>query len=88
MQRPVIIVPAVLIPGNVTLTNIRDFLENGIYNEQGNEQDKEKLRNSSLQMIQVTHKIDNKKVTFDVYDSVANFTETRWQRVVAVFVNG
>jgi len=27
-------------------------------------------------------------VTFDIYDSVIGFTETRWQRIVAVFVNG
>jgi len=27
-------------------------------------------------------------VSFDVYDSVTNFTESRWQRIVAVFVNG
>ena len=39
-------------------------------------------------MVQVTHKIGNRSVTFDVYDSVANFTKTRWPRVVAVFVNG
>ena len=39
-------------------------------------------------MVTISRRIGNKKVTFDVYDSVTNFTETRWQRVVAVFVNG
>lgn len=29
-----------------------------------------------------------REVTFDVYDSVTNFTDSRWSRVVAVFVNG
>ena len=38
--------------------------------------------------VSITHRICNKQVTFDVYDSVTNFTESRWQRLVAVFVNG
>jgi hypothetical protein len=36
----------------------------------------------------VKRKIGDKEYTFEVYDNVQNFTETRWQRVVAVFVNG
>lgn len=38
--------------------------------------------------MKVTRRIGGKNVTFDVYDSVTSFTESRWTRVVAVFVNG
>lgn len=88
MQRPVIVVPAMLVPGNVGLSNIRSFLEDGMYCVDGHPEDREKLAQSAVQMSQVTFKVNGKSVTFDVYDNVSNFTETRWQRVVAVFVNG
>ena len=42
----------------------------------------------SSQMVTISRRIGNKVVQFDVYDSVTNFTESRWTRVVAVFVNG
>ena len=42
----------------------------------------------SSQMVTISRRIGNKNVQFDVYDSVTNFTESRWTRVVAVFVNG
>ena len=38
--------------------------------------------------VSITRRICNKQVTFDVYDSISNFTPSRWQRIVAVFVNG
>ena len=82
---PVIIVPALLVPGNVSLANIQKFLEDGTYLE--NPDSANSLHGSST-MVQITRKIGNKNVTFDVYDSVTNFTESRWTRVVAVFVNG
>jgi parafibromin len=81
----VIIVPGMLVPGNLSLANIKRFIEDGVYEENPD---------SSLQsltaapFVQVTRKIANKNVTFDVYDSVTNFTDSRWQRVVAVFING
>lgn len=31
--RPVIIVPAMLVPGNLSLANIKQFLEDGVYCE-------------------------------------------------------
>ena len=40
------------------------------------------------QLVTISRRIGNKIVNFDVYDSVTNFTESRWMRVVAVFVNG
>lgn len=39
-------------------------------------------------LAEVKHKIGDKEYVFEVYDNVQNFTETRWNRVVAVFVNG
>lgn len=39
-------------------------------------------------VVEVKRKIGDKEVIFEVYDNVQNFTETRWNRVVAVFVNG
>ena len=47
MQRPVIIVPAMQVPGNLSLENIRDFLENGVYSETGSQAEKERLQNAS-----------------------------------------
>ena len=46
------------------------------------------VNNQGAQIVQVTRRIGNKQVTFDIYDNVSNFTDSRWQRVVAVFING
>lgn len=81
-----IIVPAMLVPGNLSLANIKQFLEDGVYCE--NPDSNLQSLSAAAPFVQVTRKIANKNVTFDVYDSVTNFTESRWQRVVAVFVNG
>lgn len=37
MPRPVIIVPGMLVPGNLSLANIKAFLEDGVYNEDPND---------------------------------------------------
>lgn len=83
--RPVIIVPAMLVPGGLSLANVKSFLEDGVYEECPSNA-------MSLQaagpFVSITRRIANKQVTFDIYDSVTNFTDTRWQRIVAVFVNG
>ena len=80
-----IIVPAMQVAGNVSLSNIRRFLEDGFYEEEP-PQTGNFLTTS--QSVSVTRKIGNKTVTFDVYDSTTNFTDSRWNRIVAVFVNG
>lgn len=72
-----------LVPGNVSLANIKSFLEDGVYSE-----DPTDVGQPYSQMVQVKRRIGNKQVTFDVYDSVTTFTESRWSRIVAVFVNG
>lgn len=83
MPHPVIIVPGMLVPGNLSLANIKSFLEDGVYHEDPND-----VGQPYSQMVKVTRRIGGKNVTFDVYDNVTSFTESRWTRVVAVFVNG
>ena len=71
--------PALLVPGNVALNNVKNFLEKGIYDEEGDKNGADYIvNNQGSQIVQVTRRIGNKTVTFDVYDSVANFTESRW----------
>ena len=81
--KPVIIVPAMLVAGGLSLANIKRFLEDGVYEERPDQM-------SVVQppFVSITRRICNKQVTFDVYDSISNFTPSRWQRIVAVFVNG
>jgi len=38
--------------------------------------------------VEIKKRVCGREVTFDVFDSTANFTSSRWKRVVAVFVNG
>ena len=71
--------PALLVPGNVALNNVKNFLEKGIYDEAADTGGADYiLNNQGSQIVQVTRRIGNKTVTFDIYDSVANFTESRW----------
>lgn len=78
-MRPIIIVPPSLQPGSLCLGNIAQFLEKGVYTDD---------KTDRLQPVQVKKKLCGREVVFDVYDSVAGFTETRWKRVVAVIVSG
>ena len=74
-----IIVPALLVPGNVALNNVKAFLEKGIYDEQGDVKGEDFIvNNQGAQIVQVTRRIGNKQVTFDIYDNVSNFTDSRW----------
>lgn len=76
---PVIIVPALMVPGNLALSNVKSFLENGIYDESMTVTNTDAIMNAQgQQVVQITRRIGNKSVTFDVYDSVQNFTESRW----------
>ena len=76
-----------LVPGNLSLANVKSFLEDGHYQEEPVQMAATQPIMSS-QMVTISRRIGNKNVQFDVYDSVTNFTESRWTRVVAVFVNG
>jgi hypothetical protein len=87
--RPIIIVPAMLSPGNLAITNVYQFLEKGFYTEDEKNCAPKVITNAQgSTLVEVKHRIGDKDYTFEVYDNVQNFTETRWNRVVAVFVNG
>jgi len=73
--RPVIIVPAALVPGGLSLANIKRFLEDGVYEECPSSA---MSLQAAVPFISITRRMCNKLVTFDVYDSVTNFTESRW----------
>jgi hypothetical protein len=68
--------------GNMSLANVKGFLEGGNYDDKGQN------FNSDGQQVTITRTIGSREVIFDVFDSVTNFSETKWHRVVAVFVNG
>lgn len=68
-----------MVPGNLALSNVKSFLENGIYDESMTVTNTDAIMNAQgQQVVQITRRIGNKSVTFDVYDSVQNFTESRW----------
>ena len=76
-------------PGNLAITNAQQFLEKGVYTEDEKANPPKYVHNAQgCPIVEVKHKIGDKEYTFEVYDNVQNFTETRWQRVVAVFING
>lgn len=78
-----------LSPGNLAITNVHQFLERGIYTDDEKTNPPKIIHNAQGAMIvEIQKKIGDKEYVFEVYDNVQNFTETRWQRVVAVFVNG
>ena len=71
--------PALLVPGNLALSNVKSFLENGIYADNETLKSEDVVMNQQgQQIVQVTRRFGSKSVTFDIYDSVANFTESRW----------
>ena len=73
--------------GNLSLANVKSFLEDGNYQEEPDQSGTVQPILSS-QMVTISRRIGNKMVKFDVYDSVTNFTKSRWSRIVAVFDNG
>lgn len=81
--RPIIVVPAMHTSGNISLSNVKQFLEGGAY-----EDSDQNHHTTDKTLVTITRMIGGREVLFDIYDSVTNFSETRWQRVVAVFVNG
>lgn len=59
--------------------NVKQFLEKGVYCEEGGEQP---------QPVQIKHKLAGRDVTFDVYDNVTGFSDSKWRRVVSVICSG
>lgn len=86
--KPIIIVPALPIRGNLCLANAHDFLVKGEYKD-GEEAEQNLPPDENLQeKIEFEYSIQNKRVKFEVYDSVTAFTKNHWKRVVALFVQG
>ena len=91
--KPIIVVPAADVKGNISLKNTKMFLEGGKYLETECEEIKkilsaqnetEKYENKKT----MTRKIGNDLVTFEIYDSTYGFTKKEWRRVVCLFTNG
>eukprot|EP00347_Sterkiella_histriomuscorum_P003398 403364450 len=85
-QKPIIIVPASLYPGNISISNAVQFLQEGQYQANPNQQQLSQDNNNLK--TEVTHTINGEKVVFEIHDNVQSFTDEKWKRVVAVFVNG
>jgi hypothetical protein len=85
---PIIIVPAIALKGNLCLANAVDFFVKGVFRD-GEEAEAalpedEKLRGN----VEFEWEVAGKKVRFEVYDSVTNFTKSEWKRVVGLFAQG
>lgn len=78
---PIILVPSNLIPGNLCLYNALQFLEKGTYLEEIQD-------HKITQPVELTRKIRDKYVTFEIYDQTLTFNKNHWRRVAAVFVQG
>ena len=86
--KPIIIVPALSMKGNLCLANAQDFLLKGVYKD-GEEAEQnlppdEKLR----EWIEFEYNLFGKRIKFEVYDSVTGFNKNHWKRVVALFCQG
>lgn len=85
--KPIIIVPASYMQGNLCLHNSLSFLKNQKYLDNDGTSgmsDSERYK----QNVEFTSYVNGKEVTFEVYDSVINFTKDHWRRACAVFVSG
>jgi len=75
----ILVVPALGVPGNLALSNSRQFLEQGSYQAPGSE--------PVSQPVLVSRQIRDRWLTFEVYDRVSTFSPRQWSRVVGVFVH-
>lgn len=75
----ILVVPASGVPGNLALSNCRQFLEQGNYQAPGSEQ--------VSQPVLVSRQIRDRWLTFEVYDRVTTFSPRQWSRVVGVFLH-
>ena len=80
-NRPIIIVPASFNQGNICTLNAKAFLQDGQYQVPP-------PTGQAASPVLVDRKINGETVTFEVHDSVLSFTQSQWNRIVAVFVMG
>lgn len=86
--KPIIIVPALPMKGNLCLANVHDFLVKGVFKDGEEAESSLPPEEQMRDRIEFEYSIDNKRVKFEVYDSVTAFTKNHWKRVVALFVQG
>jgi len=84
-------VPIILVPCNklapINLLNVQSLLQDGVYLKQT----KDRLmffESTRPETVEVKRNIGGKLWTFEVRDSVKNFTKSQWLRTVAVIVDG
>jgi len=84
-------IPILLVPANknapVNLLNVQDLLQDGKFKSIDDEH-KKFWESTRPESIQVKRNMGGKLWTFEVRDSVANFTKNQWLRTVLVITDG
>ena len=71
IPRPIIIVPALLTPGNLAISNAWQFLEKGVYTEDEKSNPPNIIHTATGSIIvEVKRKIGDKEYIFEVHDNV------------------
>lgn len=71
------------VSGNITIANVKQFLEKSIY------QDPSVISTPVVtQPIIISKNMRSANVTFEVFDQTFSFTKYQWKKVVGVFVQG
>jgi hypothetical protein len=75
----ILIVPAISVPGNISLSNARQFLEQGNYEVPSSDR--------VVPPVLVSKQLRDRWLTFEVHDRVSTFSPRQWSRVVCVFLH-
>lgn len=83
--------PILLVPANkhapVNLLNVQDLLQYGVYSKP-DEEHTMFFESTRAEVVEVSRNIGGKLWTFEVRDSVKNFTKEEWRRTVLVITDG
>lgn len=82
---PIIVVPAAL-SSVITMYNVKEFLEHGVYRPSADYDGKPKP--TMVQVSRKSHYDPSRTVVWHVIDDVSKLKPAEWDRVVAVFVHG
>jgi len=84
-------IPIILVPANknapVNLLNVQDLLQYGTFTKPNDER-KRFWESTRPEKIEVKRNMGGKLWTFEVRDSVANFTKNQWMRTILVITDG
>ncbi|KRX03389.1 hypothetical protein PPERSA_12668 [Pseudocohnilembus persalinus] len=84
-RKPVIVVPANSMEGNVCLKNFSQLFELGIYEDPK----RSKLKVYIEGKIQITKKINNMDIKFEIIDNIGQIKlNNEWDRIVGIFLQG